>query len=204
VWTRTPGCIRQGPADFISVFFGVTALYNPFNPGLFRSVSDFDTTHQINANWIYELPFGRRQRWGSNWNRALDAVLGGWSWSGLYKWTSGFPFGVQNGFQFPTNWDLNGLANLVAAKPQTGAFSDPDGDMNVFKNPQAAINAFDYPFPGQVGSRNVLRGPGYFSVDTAVRKSWNFTERQHLDFSCEVYKRDQLRALRHFQRPAGN
>src|SRR5258707_2287593 len=41
----------------------------------------------------------------------------------------------------------------------------------------AAISAFDYPFPGQVGTRNVLRGPGYFTVDTAVRKTWNLTER---------------------------
>ena len=181
------GSAAERVSTFSGSFFGVTALYNPFNPGLFRSVSDFDTTHQINANWIYDLPFGRKQRWGANWNRALDAVLGGWSWSGLYKWTSGFPFGVQNGFQFPTNWDLNGLANLVGPKPKTGAFSDSGGDMNVFKDPQGALNAFDYPFPGQVGSRNVLRGPGYFSVDTAVRKTWNFTERQHLDFSCEVY-----------------
>jgi len=63
--------------------------------------------------------------------------------------------------QFPTNWDLNGLANLVGQKPTTGAFSDSGGDMNVFKDPQAALNAFDYPFPGQVGQRNNLRGPGY-------------------------------------------
>lgn len=181
------GSAAERVSTFQGSFYGVTALYNPFSPELFRSVSDFDTTHQVNANWIYELPFGRKQRWGSGWNRAVDAVLGGWSWSGLWKWTSGLPFAVQNGFQFPTNWDLNGLANLVGPKPQTGAYTDSGGDMNVFKNVPSALAAFDYPFPGQVGQRNNLRGPGYFTVDTAVRKTWNLTERQSLDFSAEAF-----------------
>jgi hypothetical protein len=181
------GSAAERVSTFQGSFYGVTAIYNPFSPGLFRSVSDFDMTHQINANWVYDMPFGRKQRWGSNWNRALDAVLGGWSWSGLWKWTTGLPFGVQNGFQFPTNWDLNGFANLVAARPTTGAFTDSGGDMNMFKDPAAALAAFDYPFPGQVGSRNVLRGPGYFTIDSALRKTWNITERQNLAFSWEVF-----------------
>jgi len=181
------GSAAERVSTFQGSFFGVTAIYNPFSPGLFRSVSDFDMTHQINSNWVYDLPFGRKQRWGSGWNRAVDAVLGGWSWSGLYKWTTGLPFGVQNGFQFPTNWDLNGYANLVGPKPTTGAFNSASGNINMFKDPQAAIGAFDYPFPGQVGSRNVLRGPGYFTVDTAVRKTWNLTERQSLTFSAEAF-----------------
>jgi hypothetical protein len=181
------GSAAERVSTFQGSFFGVTALYNPFSPGLFRSVSDFDMTHQINSNWVYDLPFGRKQRWGSGWNRALDAVLGGWSWSGLYKWTSGLPFGVQNGFQFPTNWDLNGYANLVGPKPAVGAYTNATGNINMFKDVTAAIAAFDYPFPGQVGTRNVLRGPGYFTVDTAVRKTWNFTERQSLSFSAEAF-----------------
>jgi len=40
----------------------------------------------------------------------------------------------------------------------------------------SAVNSFDYPFPGQSGGRNNLRGPGYFDIDTGVRKSWNFTK----------------------------
>jgi hypothetical protein len=181
------GSSAERVSTFQGSFFGVTQIYNPFSPNLFRAVSDFDTTHQINANWVYDLPFGRHQKWGSDWNRALDAILGGWSWSGLGKWTSGLPFGVQNGFQFPTNWDLNGFANLVGQKPKTGAFTDADGDMNMFANPSAALGAFDYPFPGEVGQRNNLRGPGYFSIDSALRKTWQFTERQSLAFSWEVF-----------------
>jgi len=172
---------------FQGSFFGTGEIYNPFSPNEFRAVSDYDMTHQFNMNWVYELPIGRNHAVGANWNRAANAVLGGWSWSGLGRWTSGLPFSVQNGFQFPTNWELNGVANLVGPKPQTGAFTGANGDMNQFKNATAAIAAFDYPFPGQVGSRNILRGPGYFAFDMALRKEWSFTERHKLAFSWEVF-----------------
>ncbi len=172
---------------FEGSFFGTGEIYNPFDPGLFRAVSDYDMTHQINTNWVYEVPFGRHQKWGSGWNRGVDAILGGWSWSGLAKWTSGLPFGVQNGLVFPTNWELNGFANLVGPKPKTGTFTDADGDVNMFQNPGAAISAFDFPFPGEVGQRNNFRGPGYFGIDMSLTKSWNFTERQKLAFNWSVY-----------------
>jgi hypothetical protein len=186
---------------FQGSFFGTGEIWNPFSPGLFRAVSDYDMTHQFNTNWVYELPLGRHHKWGSNWNRGVDAALGGWSWSGLGKWTSGLPFSIQNGFQFPTNWELNGLANLIGPKPRTGAFSDCQGDMNEFGALAASSgncgsgnlastfigNTFDYPFPGEAGQRNNLRGPGYFSIDMALRKSWNFTERQSLAFTWNVY-----------------
>lgn len=190
---------------FQGSFFGTGEIYNPFSPGLFRAVSDFDMTHQFNMNWVYSLPVGHGQHWGSDWNGFTNALLGGWTWSGLAKWTSGLPFGVQNGFQFPTNWELNGFANLVGPKPRTGAFSDCSGDMNEFyalspasgscsgansfttAATQLASNSFDYPFPGQIGLRNAFRGPGYFSIDMALRKQWNITERQNIMFTWNVY-----------------
>jgi len=42
------GSAAERVSTFQGSFFGVTAIYNPFSPGLFRSVSDFDMTHQIN------------------------------------------------------------------------------------------------------------------------------------------------------------
>jgi hypothetical protein len=73
---------------FEGSFFGTGEIYNPFDSRLFRAVSDYDMTHQINTNWVYELPFGRQKGWGSGWNRGLDAIAGAWSWSGLAKSSS--------------------------------------------------------------------------------------------------------------------
>jgi hypothetical protein len=184
-------------AERISLFqnYGYASqIINAFNPGQNRGVSDFDMTHQINANWVYELPFGRGQRWGSSSNGFVNAVLGGWSFSGLYRWSSGLPFSVSNGFQFPTNWELTGQANLVGPKPATGVGTNCSSgtcNPNVFVGATggtgSAVNSFDYPFPGESGARNNFRGPGYFDIDAGLRKSWSLTERAKLAFGFDVF-----------------
>jgi len=34
-------------------------IINAWRPKQLRAVSDFDLRHQVNANWIAELPFGK-------------------------------------------------------------------------------------------------------------------------------------------------
>jgi len=51
----------------------------------------------------------------------------------------------------------------------------------------SAVSAFDYPFPGESGSRNNFRGPGYFDIDAGLRKSWGLTEHVKLAFSFDVF-----------------
>ncbi|HVN21989.1 MAG TPA: TonB-dependent receptor, partial [Dongiaceae bacterium] len=77
-------------------FNGGCQMFNAWSPNLFKAVSDFDTTHQVNANWIIDLPFGKGRPFASGVNRALDAVIGGWELSGLFRWTSGFPYTIYN------------------------------------------------------------------------------------------------------------
>jgi hypothetical protein len=180
--------------------FGGGQIINAFSPQQMRGVSDFDMTHQINTSWLYELPFGRGKKWGTGWNRAMDAIAGGWAWSGIGRWTSGLPFIVQNGFDFPTNWELNGFA-VRTANVKTGTFSDCDGDPNIFaglaassaicSNPTGRSDFVSanwrFPFPGESGDRNNLRGPGFFGIDMGLRKSWAITERSNLAFSWQVY-----------------
>jgi hypothetical protein len=140
------------------------------------------------------LPFGRGQKWGGSSNRITNAIIGGWTISGLYRWSSGLPFSVSNGFQFPTNWDLTGQADLIGPKPATGVGTNCSSgtcNPNVFVGATggngSAVNSFDYPFPGESGGRNNFRGPGYFDVDAAVRKTWKFTESTMLAFGFDVF-----------------
>ena len=164
-----------------------TRLANAFNPSGRRGVSDFDTTHQINANWIVALPFGKGKPFAGNVGRVSDAIIGGWQLSGLARWTSGFPFTVDNGNFWPTNWDEQGIAQMVA-RPKTGHFKQPDGSVSVFANPSAAFADFQHPFPGQSGSRNVIRGDGYAGLDMVLNKRWMMPYEGHsLEFRWEVF-----------------
>ena len=57
-----------------------------------RAVSNYDTTQQVNAYGVYELPFGRGRKFGTGMNKILDAFVGGWQLTGNYRQTSGLPY----------------------------------------------------------------------------------------------------------------
>ncbi len=170
-----------------------TRLVNAFDPNGRRGVSDFDTTHQINFNWIAELPFGKGKRFAGNATGVTNALIAGWQLSGLARWTSGFPFTVDNGNFWPTNWDEQGIAQMVA-RPQLGHHRDSKGAVSVFADPAAAFLDFQHPFPGQAGSRNVIRGDGDAGLDVGLSKLWKMPfEGQSLQFRWEVYNVPNLK-----------
>ena len=162
-------------------------IVNAFSPNQARAVSDFDATHQINADWIAELPFGKGKSLARNAGSFLDAFVGGWQLSGLARWTTGFPFSVANGQAWATDWNYAGLATMVA-RPQTGAFKHADGSVSLFPDPAAAKNDFALTFPGQSGTRNAFRGDGFAGLDMGVSKRWKLPKEGHsLQFRWEVF-----------------
>ena len=182
-------------AERINHFQGsgfASQVLNSWFPNQLRSVSDFDNTHQFNANWVYQLPFGRGQRFASGASRLVDAAVGGWVVSGLWRWTSGYPFSISSGFGWATNFDEQSLAVLDGTRPKTGTFI-VNGQPNVFSNPNntndpnSAINQFRAALPGESGQRNNFWGPGTFNIDLSASKSWSLTERQTLRFSAEAF-----------------
>jgi len=172
---------------------GGSQIINSWSPFQFRGVSDYDATHQFNSNWIADLPFGKGRRFGGNSKRGLDAFIGGWQLSGLFRMTTGFPISVFNGFNFPTNWEWSGNAVLTGPAPQTGAYKDAPGDagaVNVFAvGGTAAANYFREPLPGEAGQRNIIRGDGFFGVDLGLSKRWTmpWAEKQSLQLRWEVF-----------------
>jgi hypothetical protein len=170
-------------------------IINSWDPSAGRASSDFDLRHQLNANFIFELPFGRNRWVARDANRFVDAVIGGWQLSGLARWTSGFPVTVDNGGQYPTNYQLEGHADQTCAV-QTGTYyTGPNNNgvgssaPNLFANGIEAANCFGYAFPGETGDRNNLRGPGFFGVDLGLAKRWKmpWKDTHSLQFRWEVF-----------------
>ncbi len=161
-------------------------LANDFSPNLARAVSDYDLTHQVNANWIVDLPVGKGRAFAHDSGKLVDALIGGWQLTGLTRWTSGFPFSIDGGQRWPTNWFLTAIAEMTA-RPQTGVFKR-NGSVSVFADPATAQTDFTLPLPGGVGSRNVLRGDGFASWDMSLGKRWALPWEGHsLQFRWEVF-----------------
>jgi hypothetical protein len=170
-------------------------IINAWNPNSDRADSDFDLRHQINANAIWLMPFGRGQAFARNANSFVNAVIGGWQLSGLFRWTSGFPVTVDNGGQYPTNYQLEGHADWVSPVTTGTYYTGPNNNgvgnsaPNLFSNGIAAANSFNYAYPGGTGGRNQIRGPGYFGIDMGLAKRWTmpWSEKQSLQFRWEVF-----------------
>lgn len=184
---------------FEGLGFGSSQVINSWAPNQNRAVSDFDATHQINANWVYEFPVGHGKRFAAGMGGLANAVLGGWTVSGLWRWSTGYPFTAFSP-AWATNFDLQSPVVPVSSfKPETGSFivAQASGGTgpNVFKDPgisdpnnaSAAINLVRPAYPGEGGARNWLRGPGTFNLDAGLAKGWQITEAQSVRFTWEVF-----------------
>jgi hypothetical protein len=175
--------------------FGGDFMINSWNAQQLRAPSRYDALHQANAYFVYQIPFGRGRAFGSHMNRALDAVLGGWEVTGTWRQTSGLPFSVGDGSRWATDWELssnatpngNPLPAIVNSKNAVAVSGA--GAPNLWADPKAALAGFQETMAGQTGSRNSLRGQGYFNIDSGLYKNFTmpWSEKQKLQFRWEAY-----------------
>jgi hypothetical protein len=168
-------------------------IQNTWNPGLNRAVSDFDTKHLITADYVYALPFGRGKALLGNSGHLVDAIIGGWQLSGIFRYSSGLPFSLYEP-GYTTNWTWSGYA-VITDKSQVKVHKHLDDSGNpVFFDNADAISSGAYngtparvPYPGEAGERNSLRGDGYVDLDSGLAKSWKIANLGALKFTWEVY-----------------
>jgi hypothetical protein len=169
-----------------STAYATAFIVNALQPDQNYANSDFDVRHSINANWLIGLPFGRGRSLFSNMPKVVDAVLGNWQFTGIFRWDSGIP--VPSPFdasRWATNWNVQ--SNGVRVRPLQSS-STRTGSPNLFSDPTAALRSFRNARPGEVGDRNVLRGPGYVSLDAGLSKMFKLPWEGHsLQFRWEVF-----------------
>lgn len=185
--------------------FGTAFILNAFDLDDSRSVSDFDLTHVINFNGVFDVPIGRDKWIGGGMNKFLDAIVGGWQVSSVFRWDSGYPFvGYFDSTGWQTNWQIRSF--VTATKPvTTGVFlgastascqqalrTNPLAGCdipNLFANPDAAYASFRTPHPGETGTRNPFRYPGTFNIDMGLAKSFGtpWAESQKITFRWDVF-----------------
>jgi hypothetical protein len=164
----------------------ISQIINPWFPQQMRAVSDYDVRHLFSAFWIVELPFGKGKRFLGDANKFVDAVLGGWQVSGIWRYSSGLPVAPDNGGFWATNWNVEGFGTLVTPVAQATTKNSPTGGPNLFPNPAAGYNAFELTYPGFSGSRNSLRGDGFFNIDLGLGKRFKMPYSEKHSFQIRV------------------
>lgn len=171
----------QGNSGWALPGSGTSNLYS-YNLAADWSVDATNVPHRFVAAYDYELPFGAGKEFGSNWSKPVDAVLGGWAWSGLLTAESGLPISVQPAAN-NVGFGFNQRPNLVPGISPVPANQSIDNWINyqAFSEP----NAFTFGDAPRFLSN--LHGPKYFDWDMAIQKYWNFTESKKLQFRFEMY-----------------
>ena len=166
-------------------------IINTWKPKLNRGISDFNATHVLTVDWVYQLPVGKGRHYLNSTNGFVDALLGGWQLSGLARNTSGLPFSLREP-GWSTDWQITGYG-IKTGNVQVQKHFDTAGNIQYFSNAAAINNGVNtggpvrIPYAGEVGQRNNYIGDGYFDIDSGLTKAWRLGDYGGLKFGWEVY-----------------
>ncbi|MEO8435229.1 MAG: TonB-dependent receptor [Pyrinomonadaceae bacterium] len=166
--------------------YGTAFIVNPLNPDANYANSDFDVRHIVNANWLVGIPIGRNKRFFNGMNKVGDAILGGWSMTGIFRFNTGLPSGEPfDADRWATNWNVQ--SNAVRVRPLSSS-PTRGPEPNMFTDPTAAFQSYRSARPGEAGDRNILRYPGYIALDAGLYKTFQLPGEGHtLQFRWEIY-----------------
>ena len=172
---------------------GGTVAQNAFDLAAERGLSNFDQSHRLNVDYIWELPFGRERRFLAN-VPYLAGVLAGWQWSGTWNLASGLPFTARVLGSFT---DVNRGTNGTLRANATGISPDL-ADPSVAQWFNTA--AFVVPLAGQFGDvgRNTLRGPSASVFGMALSKIMPFADGRSIELRAQasnIFNTPQFRSI---------
>ena len=164
---------------------------NPQNPTCMaceRASGDFDARHVVNADVVYDLPFGPEKAFLSQPGIAR-AILGRWSVTDIIAARSGTPLNVaysRSSSSVATGYTTNQRPNLIP-----GVSIVPPGGKSIrgtimnWINP-AAFTAVPGPGYGDT-PRNIARGPNLWQADLGLDKLIQLNERAQFQLRCEAF-----------------
>lgn len=160
-----------------------SVVRNSYNLAAERSLDVTDTPHSLVANYNYELPFGTNKAIGANWNKLVNAALGGWQWSGIVTAKSGLPLSINAASNNTGGFGFNQRPDLVP-----GVSPIPqDQTIDHWINPAAFVQPAAFTFGDAPRFLSNIRAPRYFNWDMGIEKGWGFGEQRRLQFRFEMF-----------------
>ena len=164
---------------------------NPQNPACMsceRASGDFDARHVVNANVVYDLPFGPEKAFLSQPGVAR-AVFDHWSVTDIVAARTGTPLNItysRSSSSVATGYTTNQRPNLVP-----GVSIAPPGGKTIRGTTMNWINPAAFAVVPNSGygdtPRNIARGPVLWQTDLGFVKRIPLSERASLQFRCEAF-----------------
>jgi Carboxypeptidase regulatory-like domain len=166
-------------------YFTGTGAQDQYDRRSEKSIGQFDQTHVLKLNTLYELPFGRGRRWLKE--GFVSHILGGWRVGAIQAYASGIPVAVTRNNPLPifnsqTRPTITGYENWRA--PLAGDKFDPARDRFLDRS---AFPAQPNAFGNSTRFNPKVRAFPSFNENISVAKSFSFGEDKRLDFRWEVF-----------------
>ena len=156
---------------------------DPHNIAASYSSANFDMRHRWVLSGLWELPFGRGKKFGSDMGKALNLLVGGWQINGITTFSTGQPFSLG------TNNAICGCTGATRPDPVPG--QDPQQAPSGGRTPEQwfDINAVADPTPGTFGLLGNMSNhrPPIKTIDLSVFKDFDLSERYRLQFRAEAF-----------------
>lgn len=152
---------------------------DPSNLYQYYGPTQQDIAHTFTAEFSYELPVGHGKQFLPNANRVVDAILGGWQYSGFLTIRSGLRFDVNSGVSLLNNGQGN-RPNRVCA----GNVSNPS--VNLWFNTSCFVDDLVPQTYGNAGI-NPLYTDGLQQLDSSLFKTFRVTERVSMQIRADAF-----------------
>jgi hypothetical protein len=151
-----------------------------------NTVTSFDQTHVFKGMIIYDLPFGRGRMWSFS-NRFLNEILGGWSVSEIFRYSTGFPLTVVPSPSYSgAGWEGFVYADVTPGADIRRTWGSSSSLSSSYFNP----GDFSSPLGTSLGNGkrfyDNLRGFGNSNEDFGIMKSFSLAERAKLQIRAEL------------------
>ena len=173
---------------------GPTATQNGLNLAGDYGPSDQDIRHNLSANGSYLLPFGKGQAFAHGANRALDLLVGGWTFSSTAIAYSGLPITIFGPNNSGTNTYFGGsranqYRKLKIVNPSTAHRFGTDPSAVPCSGPDNGTCAYGPAAAFTYGSAAVgtQRAPGFEQIDSSLFKDFHITERHVVNFRVDDF-----------------
>jgi hypothetical protein len=160
-----------------------SSVRDSYNLAAEHSVDVTDTPQSLVVNYNYQLPFGTGKSLGSGWSRPVNAVLGGWQWSGILTAKSGLPLSINPASNNTAGYGFNQRPDLVPGVNPVPHNQSITG----WINPAAFTQPAAFTFGDAPRFLSNLRAPQFVNYDMGIGKWWSLGEVRKLQFKFEMF-----------------
>jgi hypothetical protein len=187
----------------------VEAFLDNANPHLDYGRADYDQTHVVNVDAVYDLPFGKGKHFLKTDSKALDRLIGGWQVGGILRLNTGTPLtivdprgtlnraGRSANQTAVTNLTNDQVSNLIGIFRQNGniyyinpsVINAQGRGASAFGQPTFSGQMFFDNAPGGSGTlaRSTINGPLFSEIDMSITKNIRISESVRFQIRADAF-----------------